>query len=120
MYIYIYIYIYIIYIYLYIYVYIYIYIYIYIFLDDVKYKWKESIDVTSLWELMNSPDPDIKFFLKNSLHWSIFLTFHVLLKTIILYLIFITNQHIHFHIYTIVVVTLDILKITLLYHWDKE
>ena len=23
-------------------------------LDDVKYKWKESIDVTPLWELMNS------------------------------------------------------------------
>ena len=31
------------------------------FLDDVKYKWKESIDVTPLWELMNSLDPDIKF-----------------------------------------------------------
>ena len=31
------------------------------FLDDGKCKWKESIDVTLLWELMNSLDPDIKF-----------------------------------------------------------
>ena len=35
------------------------------FLDDVKYKWKESIDVSPLWKLMNRLDPDIKFDFQN-------------------------------------------------------
>ena len=35
------------------------------FLDDMKYSWKESIDVSPLWELMNSLNPDIKFIFKN-------------------------------------------------------
>ena len=35
------------------------------FLGDVKYSWKESINVSLLWELMNSLDPDIKFIFEN-------------------------------------------------------
>ena len=31
----------------------------------MKYKWKESIDVSHLWELMNRLDPDIKFNFEN-------------------------------------------------------
>ena len=31
----------------------------------MKYKWKESIDVSHLWKLMNRLDPDIKFNFEN-------------------------------------------------------
>ena len=31
----------------------------------MKYGWKKSIDVSTLWELINSLDPDIKFISKN-------------------------------------------------------
>ena len=39
----------------------------------MKYSWKESIDVSTLWELINSLDLDIKFIFQNVFTVAIFL-----------------------------------------------
>ena len=62
---------------------------IYTFLDDVKCKWKESVDVSRLWELMVSLDPDIKFIFENVSTVAIFLDNSCLIK----------NDQLIFHIY---------------------
>ena len=43
------------------------------FLDDVKYSWKENIEFSPLWELMNSLDHYIKFISKHVSTAAIFL-----------------------------------------------
>ena len=35
------------------------------FLDDLNYKWKQNIDITPLWKLINELHPDIQFIFEN-------------------------------------------------------
>ena len=82
---------------------------------------KESVDVSPLWELMNSLDPDTKFIFKIFFIVANFLDVSCSIK----------NDQLVFDIlpqaYTFVLllaftaaVTRNILKIILFCHWDKE
>ena len=90
------------------------------YLDDVKYNWIESIDVS---ELMNSLNPDIKFVFE-SVSWLKVLVhvqmFHGQQEMINLYLIFTTNLHIIFLTCITGAVTRKTLEIILLCFLEKE
>ena len=93
------------------------------FLDDVKYKSKESIDFSPLWELMKGLDPDIKFISENVSWIANFVDVSCLIKNDIfdnLYLTFTTNLHIRSLTCITAAVTHNTLKIILFCHWDKE
>ena len=52
------------------------------FLDDLNYKWKQNIDITPLWKLINELHPDIQLNLKIYPRRLTFLTSNVLLTII--------------------------------------